>query len=96
MTGIRGAIICRGAKKASNEKGLMTCFKVAKGNRTVMKALANYQDFSYADMEDIALILKGIAVHPSGQPEVTLRDGRAVSLTYTKTTRREHKSDPYP
>ena len=28
-----------------------------------MKALANYQDFSYADMEDIALILKGIAVH---------------------------------
>lgn len=96
MTGTRGAIICRGAKKASDEKELMTCFKVAKGNRTVMRTLTNYQDYSYADMEDIALILKGIAAHPSGQLEVTLRDGRAVSLTYTKTIRREHKSDPYP
>lgn len=61
-----------------------------------MRTLANYQDYPYADMEDIALILKGIAAHPSGQLEVTLRDGRAVSLTYTKTIRREHKSDPYP
>ena len=61
-----------------------------------MRALANYQDYSYADMEDSALILKGIGVDPSGQPEVTLRDGRAVLLTYMKTTRREHKSDPYP
>ena len=57
----------------------------------MMRTLTNYQDYSYADMEDIALILKGIAAHPSGQLEVTLRDGRAVSLTYTKTTRQDPK-----
>lgn len=68
----------------------MTCLRVAKGNRKVMQALLDHPDFLYADMEDIALILKGIVVYPEGRIEATLLDGRTVSLSYTHTTR-EHK-----